>query len=334
MVDERFYINKSPYSLSYIAKHIDAEIVAPKTLALEDIMISNIVALDAARHGHLSFLSNTKYTKTLQRSAATACIVDKSFRDPVPDTILLLRSENAYYSYALALQLFYTTRRQSNAATIHPSVKIGQYVVIEDGVEIGANSVIGAGTYIGHGVKIGKNARIDSNVTISCAIIGDDVVVLSGARIGQDGFGFATHATKHYKIFHVGRVILGNDVEIGANTTIDRGSLQDTVIEDDVRIDNLVQIGHNVRIGRGSIIVAQVGIAGSSKIGNFCALGGQVGVSGHITIADRVQVAGQGGIIQDVIEGGVVLGGTPAVPIRDWHRQSIALKKLASQRNS
>jgi UDP-3-O-[3-hydroxymyristoyl] glucosamine N-acyltransferase len=127
-------------------------------------------------------------------------------------------------------------------------------------------------------------------------------------------------------------VIIGNDVEIGANTTIDRGSLQDTIIEDKVKIDNLVQIGHNVRIGAGSVIVAQVGIAGSSEIGRYCALGGQVGVAGHIKIADRVQVAGQGGVIQNIGEEGLVVAGTPAVPIRDWHRQSVTLKRLVNQR--
>jgi UDP-3-O-[3-hydroxymyristoyl] glucosamine N-acyltransferase len=336
MADKRFYINKSPYSLSYIASSINAEIVnlsTQKSLPPEEIMISDITALDASQEGCLSFLSNIKYAQVLATSSASACIIDKNFQGSVPRGMWLLRSENAYYAYALALQLFYAPRSSgAHKSDVHPSVQLGKHVVIEDGVEIGENSCIGAGSFIGCGVKIGKNTRIDANVTISYSIIGDDVVILPGASIGQDGFGFATHQMKHHKIFHIGRVVIGNDVEIGANTTIDRGSLQDTVIEDGVRVDNLVQIGHNVRIGRGSIVVAQVGIAGSSKVGNFCALGGQVGVSGHVTIADRVQIAGQGGVIQDVLDAGVVLGGTPAVPIRDWHRQSIALRKLVKQR--
>ncbi|MES2214503.1 MAG: UDP-3-O-(3-hydroxymyristoyl)glucosamine N-acyltransferase [Pseudomonadota bacterium] len=340
MIDKRFYINKSPYSLTQIAASIDATIVKPansQQVFPENVMISDIEPLDFGSSGCLSFLSNAKYSKSLEDSLSTACIVDQSFQGKAPEGMWLLESENSYYSYSLALKLFYIPNlsqygAQHGERKIHPSVTIGQNAVIEDGAEIGENSHIGAGSFIGHGVKIGKNAQIASNVTISYSIIGDDVCILPGARIGQDGFGFATYRTKHHKIFHIGRVIIGNDVEIGANTTIDRGSLKDTIIEDGVRIDNLVQIGHNVHIGKGTIIVAQVGIAGSSKIGNFCALGGQVGVAGHITVADKVQISGQAGIIQNVTESGAILGGTPAVPIRDWHKQSIALRNLVKSR--
>ena len=222
---------------------------------------------------------------------------------------------------------------------IHENAKIGKNVTIldgvsiEDDVEIGDNSTIEQNTVIKHGVKIGKNAKIASNVSIRYSIIGDDVVILDGAKIGQDGFGFATEKGVHYRIFHFGKVIIGNDVEIGANTTIDRGSSSDTVIEDCCRIDNLVQIGHNVKIEKGSILVGQVGIAGSTRIGKYCVLGGQVGIAGHLSIADMTTIAAQSGIVKNVDTKGQVLGGMPAVPIKDWHKQSILLKNMVNKKD-
>jgi len=339
MVDTRFYINTSPHHVTYIAERAECTLASHSDKSEDQTTILNIAPIESAHIGDLTFLSNKKYTSVLASSLATACIIDSDYDGVVPNNMHLLRSKNAYYSYALALSLFYAPRVSKDiGSAIHPSARIGtncqigHYVVIEANVEIGNNVIIGAGTFIGQGVKIGDNVTIGPNVVIAYTIIGDDVVILPGAKIGQDGFGFATHKMKHYKIFHVGRVIIGNDVEIGANTTIDRGSLNDTVIGDGVRIDNLVQIGHNVSIDCGTIVVAQVGIAGSTTIGKYCALGGQVGISGHLKIADRVQIAGQGGVIQDITEPGLILGGTPAIPIRDWHRQSIMLKKMTSKR--
>lgn len=314
-----------------IADYLGCELFLPK-----EVMIENIAAIESAESSELAFLNNDKYAKLLLSSSAGAVIVKKGIELERSNLIL---SDNPYYSYAKAIELFYAPYpAKTNNHAIDSSAKIGKnaiighHVVIEEGVEIGDNVEIASGVFIGRGVKIGDNAKIGHNVTINYSIIGDNVVILPGARIGQDGFGFATEKGKHYKIFHLGRVIIGSDVEIGANSTIDRGSLQDTIISDGVRIDNLVQVGHNVQIGKGSIIVAQVGIAGSSKVGNYCALGGQVGVSGHITIADRVQVAGQGGVIQDIKEEGIVLGGTPTVPLKDWHKQSIILKNLVKNK--
>lgn len=333
MVDLRFYTNMSPYSIEYIAAHTECEIDKKNA----NTQLNNIAPIESASIGDLTFLNNKKYISLLDRSHASACIVN--ITDDVSSVdVILLRSKNAYYSYSKALSLFYKPRiSEKDVSPIHPSAKIGHNcrighnVVIEANAEIGNNSVINHGAVIGQGVKIGDNAYIGAGVVIEYTIIGSNVVILSGAKIGQDGFGFATHNMKHHKIFHVGRVIIGDDVEIGANTTIDRGSINDTVISNDVRIDNLVQIAHNVFIDQGSIIVAQVGIAGSSKIGKYCALGGQVGISGHLKIADRVQIAGQGGVIQDIKDVGVVLGGTPAVPIRDWHKQSVMLKKMVNK---
>ena len=338
MSEKKFYANSGPHTIQKIATTIGCEISKTDT----EKEFYDIKSLSEADSSTLSFLSNKKYIEDYKSSSAGACIVPYDFENTYIKNIILLRAHNPYYAYAKALDLFYSSAHNivskvqpsayvSSSAKIGKNCYIGHNVVIEDEVEIGDNSIVESGVYIGFGVKVGSKARIDSNVSISHAIIGNGVVILSGARIGQDGFGFATDKGVHKKIYHIGRVIIGNDVEIGANSCIDRGSMNDTIIEDLCRIDNLVQIGHNAHIKKGAILVAQVGIAGSSTIGSYCALGGQVGVAGHITIADGVQIAGQGGVIQDIKEPGI-MGGTPAVPIRDWHRQSIIMRKLVKDK--
>lgn len=338
MSEKFFCANSGPHTLQKIATTIGCEILK----ADSEKEFYEIRSLSEAESSDLSFLSNKKYIEDYKASKAGACIVPYDFEDTAIKGAILLRAHNPYYAYAKALDLFYSEARRITSqvmpsAYVSPSAKIGKNcyighnVVIEDEVEIGDDSVIESGTFIDFRVKIGSKARIDSNVSISYAIIGDNVVILPGARIGQDGFGFATNKGIHKKIYHIGRVIIGNDVEIGANSCIDRGSMNDTLIEDFCRIDNLVQIGHNAHIKKGAILVSQVGIAGSSTIGSYCALGGQVGVAGHITIADGVQIAGQGGVIQDIKKPGI-MGGTPAVPIRDWHKQSIIMKKLVKDK--
>jgi UDP-3-O-[3-hydroxymyristoyl] glucosamine N-acyltransferase len=206
-------------------------------------------------------------------------------------------------------------------------------VVIEDGVVIGNNSSIDHNSVIKRNVVIGNNTKIASNVTISHSVIGNNVIIHPGTRIGQDGFGFASDHTGHLKVPQLGIVKIGDFVEIGANTTIDRGSAQDTIIGDMCQIDNLVQLGHNVQLGKACVIVAQVGIAGSTKLGDFVILGGQVGVAGHLKIGNQVQVAAQSGIAQN-IEDKQIMGGSPAVPIRQWHKQTFCLKKLANKDKS
>jgi UDP-3-O-[3-hydroxymyristoyl] glucosamine N-acyltransferase len=332
-----FYKNLGPFKLQKIADIIEVDLLSSQ----KDILINDIKSLKEAVIGDLTFLNNKKYTSDFVSCIATAALVPMDFTSEINTTTILLKVPNPYYSYALLVDLFYTSakpikRETSTSAHVAKSARIGKNcyighnVVIEENVQIGDNSVIESGSFVDYGVKIGQNARIDSHVSISSSIIGDNVVILPGARIGQDGFGFATHKGIHKKIYHTGKVIIGNDVEIGANSTVDRGSMNDTIIEDLCRIDNLVQIGHNAHIRKGTILVAQVGIAGSSTIGSYCALGGQVGIAGHITVADNVQIAGQGGVIQDITEAGI-MGGTPAVPIRDWHKQTIMLKRLIKE---
>lgn len=338
MIDSKFHSNSGPHSLKKIAAIVGCEIDSN----LYDIQISAVQPLAEAGEGDISFLSNRKYTSDFMATKATACIVPADFEPKENASVILLKCSNSYFSYANILDLFYGPAHQTeikiepsahvaNTAQIGEGCYIGHNVVIGENVVLGKNSEVKSGTVIYPGVTIGDNARIESNVTISHAIIGRDAVILSGAVIGQDGFGFATDAGRHKKIYHIGRVVIGDDVEIGANTCIDRGSLGDTIIEDFCRLDNLVQVGHNVHIKKGAIIVAQAGIAGSSTIGSYSALGGQVGIAGHISIADGVQISGQGGVIKDVKEPGIY-GGTPVVPIRDWHRQSFALQKLIKRK--
>lgn len=336
MVDKNFYDISDPIKLIDLAKSIDCQLDINTN---QNSQISAISTIEDASSNDLVMLNNKKYTAQLHETKAAACITKEQDYNNLPSNLTILNSQNPYYSYALAINLFYKPKKPSSSPkNIHDKAIIGtnpaihHTAIIEEDVVIGNNAQIGPYTVISRGVKIGNNARIESHTTINYSIIGDNAVILSGAKIGQDGFGFATEKGRHLKIFHVGRVIIGNDVEIGSNTTIDRGSIKDTKIEDYVRIDNLVQIGHNVTIGKGSIIVAQVGIAGSSTIGNYCALGGQVGVSGHITIADQVQVSGQGGVIQDIKQEKQILGGTPAMPIREWHKQSVFLKRAISRK--
>ncbi len=339
MDNKVFYKNSGPYKLSEIAKNIGCNI--PPESA--NISINAVKSLSEAGFCDLTFLSNKKYIGAFKKSKAVACIVPLNFSEESITKTTLLKTTNPYHIYANILNMFYSAGKAlegkirpsayiSKSAKIGKNCYIGHNVVIEDEVEIGNDCIIESGSVIDFRVKIGNRGRIDSNVSISHSIVGDDVVILPGAKIGQDGFGFSTDKGIHKKIYHTGRVLIGNNVEIGANSCIDRGSMNDTVIEDLCRIDNLVQIGHNAHIKKGAILVAQVGIAGSSKIGSYCALGGQVGVAGHINIIDGVQIASQGGVIQDIKEPGAMMGGTPAVPIRNWHKQTIMMKKLIGKK--
>ncbi|MEY3196911.1 MAG: UDP-3-O-[3-hydroxymyristoyl] glucosamine N-acyltransferase [Pseudomonadota bacterium] len=341
-MNSRFFKNLGPFDIEYIANHVNAEIISPSDLhdMASKVQISNVSSIENANNGDLTFLNNTKYLPLLKTTKATVCVMkpDIALGERSPELWCIIHP-NPYYAYAKILDLFYESKVKyknhvEKSAYISPKAKlgngvyIGHNVVIEDDAEIGDGASIGSNSFIGHGVTIGSNTRIDSNVTISYASIGNDVVILPGARIGQDGFGFATEHGRHKKILHIGSVIIEDDVEIGANSAIDRGSVNDTIIKKGARIDNLVQLGHNVEVGVGSVLVAQVGVAGSSSIGNYCALGGQVGVAGHVHISDKSQIAGQSGIIKSINEVGGMYFGTPAVPIREWQKQNIALKKL------
>jgi UDP-3-O-[3-hydroxymyristoyl] glucosamine N-acyltransferase len=343
MTDPIFFTNFGPFSLKEIAKISESVLRFPAASSRDqDFLINDVAPMDLAEEHVITFLANKKYLPLLAKTNASACFIEEKYVDKAPANMILLISGNPYKSYALTASAFYPTEKRKmfigKNISIHSSSTIGVNHHIEPNVCIGANVVIGNNCYIGagsviaDGVIIGDNCHISSCVTISHTIIGDDVLIHPGARIGQDGFGFASDRYGHYKIPQLGRVLIGNKVEIGANTCIDRGSGNDTIIEDGCMIDNLVQIGHNVKLGKNSVIVAQVGISGSTKLGDFVVVGGQVGISGHLNIGTGAKIAARSGVIKDV-EAMEEQGGYPAIPIMQWHRQTILLKKLAKKGN-
>ena len=334
MANPRFFQRQGPYRLSELAAISGAEIADAATA---DILIEDIAALETAGPGQLSFLDNKAYINAFATSRAPACIVAAKHAGRAPDGMALLLSEQPYRAFALIAQAFYPRPKPlasvSDAATVDASAVLGPDcqiqagAVIAAGAKLGRHCAVGANATIAPGVIIGDDCIVGANVSLSHCQIGDRVTLHPGARIGQDGFGFAIDPAGHVKVPQVGRVLIGDDCDIGANTAIDRGSMRDTVIGPGCWIDNLVQIGHNVELGRGCVIAALAGISGSTKVGNFVAVGGQVGMAGHLNIGDGVQVAAQSGIMADVPPG-LTLCGTPAVPIKEFFRGVATLRRL------
>lgn len=337
MADSRFFQNNGSISLQEIIEITGASLSKSADLLAT---IEDVAPLELATSNQLSFLINNKYIEAFKVSKAGFCFALEKFAVHAPSSMVVLVHSNPYKAYALVAGKLYKEKANTGeiaesafiakTAKIGANCNIGHNVVIEEDVVIGDNTSIDHNTVIKRSVVIGNNCRIASNVTVSHSVIGNNVVIYPGARIGQDGFGFASDHTGHLKVPQLGIVQIGNFVEIGANTTIDRGSAQNTIIEDMCQIDNLVQLGHNVHLGKACVIAAQVGIAGSTKLGDFVVLGGQVGLAGHLKIGNQVQVAAQSGVAQD-IEDKQIMGGSPAVPIRQWHRQNFCLQKLVNK---
>ncbi|MGE3246262.1 MAG: UDP-3-O-(3-hydroxymyristoyl)glucosamine N-acyltransferase [Beijerinckiaceae bacterium] len=308
--------------------------------------ITRLAPLDDAGPGALVFLDNAKYADALTRSSATACLVGKRHADRVPEGTIALVCREPYRAYAVVAARMYPASSQpgsqfrasgvSPGAFVHAEARLEENVTVDPGAVVGPGAAIGSGTSIGPGavvgpnVQIGRNCSIGAGVTLQAAFIGDRVILHPGVRAGQDGFGFAMGPGGHLKVPQLGRVIIQNDVEIGANCTIDRGANRDTVIGEGTKIDNLVQIAHNVTIGRHCIIVSQVGISGSTEIGDYVAIGGQAGFTGHLKIGMGAQIAAQAGVMNDIPAGGR-WGGSPARSLRDVWRAEVALARLASR---
>jgi len=306
-------------------------------------LVRDLAPLDVAGPDDLSFLDNPRYLPQLKATRAAAVFLAPRHVTQAPRGCATLSTAQPYRAMADTMaRLFpravkpgsvFEERGVSPSAFVHaaarlePGVVVDPGAVIGPGAEVGTGTVIGANAVIGPGTRIGRHGSIGAGCTIACALIGDRVIVHPGARIGQDGFGFALGARGHLKVPQVGRVIIQDDVEIGAGATIDRGANRDTVIGEGTKIDNLVQIGHNVVIGRHCILVAQTGVSGSTVIDDFAALGGQAGVAGHLHIGAGARVAAGGGVMKDV-PAGERWGGYPAQPTRQWFRQVAALRKL------
>jgi UDP-3-O-[3-hydroxymyristoyl] glucosamine N-acyltransferase len=334
-----FFERAGPFTLAAIAHAVGATLaegIDPQT------MIADVRTLADAGAGHLSFLDNRKYLAQAAETRASAVLIQPAFAARLPAGTAAVVSRTPYRAFALALQTFYPSAMRSQTAEaasggplIHPSARIEDGVRIEPGAVIGreawigAGSVIAAGAVVGYRVTIGRGCSIGANASIVHALVGDRVIVHAGVRIGQDGFGFAMGAGGHLKVPQIGRVIIQDDVEIGANSCIDRGALKDTVIGAGTKIDNLVQIGHNAVIGRHCVIVGQVGIAGSAVLEDYVVVGGQGGVAGHIRVGVGAQIAGASHVIDDVPAKARMVG-TPAQPIREWARLSNALKRLVA----
>jgi UDP-3-O-[3-hydroxymyristoyl] glucosamine N-acyltransferase len=341
MADPRFFDNQGPFPLAELCAQIGATVDAG---ADAKALVSDVATLEGASTEQLAFCATKAAARTLAQSQAGFCIVDKdAVGASKPDGMTFLVSGAALQAFATAARLFYPNHMAAGwtpGESVHPTARLGAGVVLGPGVvvgpgaEIGDRTRLGPNCVIGRGVAIGRDCELAANVTVTHALLGDRVHILPGAQIGQPGFGFASGRTGHAKIPQLGRVIVQDDVEIGACTTIDRGALGDTVIGEGTKIDNLVQIGHNTRTGRHCIIVSQVGISGSCELGDFVVLGGQVGVADHVHLGDGARVAAKSGVPPGDYPGGTDYGGYPVRLAKDWRREVAALVLLAKRRKT
>ena len=341
MAQPTFFATPPSSTLADVAARTKAHLVDPTRAGQE---VRGLASLDEAGPMHLTFFDNLKYADQLALTKAGACLVSERFEASVPSHVAVLRAAKPFRAFVeLAREWHRDALRPASwfgCDAIAPSAIIDPTARLEDGVivdplaligadvEIGAGTVIGAGSVIGPGVRIGRDCNVGARTAIQCALIGNNVLIHPGCSIGQDGYGFIFFGPEgHLKVPQTGRVLIQNDVEIGAGTTIDRGSLRDTVIGEGTKIDNQVQIGHNVTIGRHCLLAAQIGLAGSLTIGDNVALGAKVGINNHLKIGDGAQVTAMSAVKDDIPPNGR-WGGHFAKPTKQWFREIVAVERL------
>ena len=328
------------FTAKQIASVIDGQIEGD-----EDVIVSTLSKIEAGKKGSISFLSNSKYNNYLYETDASIVIVNASFVPEKSVKTTLIKVADAYQAFTMLLTYYNQAKLQKvgidQTAIISKSAKLGKDIYIAPLVYIGKNVQLGDNVKIYPNVFVGDNVSIESGTTLFSGVkiyddcsIGSNCTLHANAVIGADGFGFAPKADRSYsKIPQIGNVIIGNDVEIGAGTTVDRATLGSTRIGDGVKLDNLVQIAHNVEIGNHTVIAALTGVAGSAKIGKYCVIGGQVGISGHITIGDNCKIQGQSGVGKN-LKNGAVVQGSPAFDYSNWYRSYVHFKNLPKTINN
>jgi UDP-3-O-[3-hydroxymyristoyl] glucosamine N-acyltransferase len=336
MVDTRFHRFAGPFHLGALLTQVGQPDLAAR-LANPDHLVTGVAELDLAAPGDLALAAQPSYIEELRRTAAGAVLVAPALLDAVPAGCTAIAMDKPHNLFAEILDTLYPSSTRSiiasgredlGAPIFERDVTLGTNVVVGAGVEIGRGTIIGANTVIGAGVTIGRNCVIAANCTIDCAHLGNDVVLHSGVRIGTEGFGWLDFGHANRKIPQLGRVIIQDKVEIGANSTVDRGALGDTVLGEGTKVDNLVQIGHNCRIGRYCLIAAMSGLSGSTILGDGVLMGGGVGTSGHLSIGAGSVVHGRAAVTKDW-PAGSKLAGAPAQDIRDFWREIAVMRKLS-----
>ena len=319
MSEINFFVPKGPFYLNELSDELSNQ--------KNKLKISDIKTLDIATKNHITFFSSPRYISFAKKTKAAACITTKNLEQHLPKECIKIVVKNVLFSTAKISEKFYPEAHldyldkslvdSNKISSKFNSVTFGKNIFVGNQVKIGSKTLIGSNTVIEHDVQIGKNCLIGSNVTIRNSIIGNDVVIQDGCKIGIKGFGFIPLKDKNLRFPHIGRVVLKDGVELGANCTIDRGSIGDTFIGENTFLDNQVHMAHNVKIGKNCMIAGQVGFAGSSTIGDNVSIGGQAGVSGHLKIGNNVRIGGGSGVVKDIPDNTTVMG-YPAVPLKEF----------------
>ncbi|MBV9549220.1 MAG: UDP-3-O-(3-hydroxymyristoyl)glucosamine N-acyltransferase [Alphaproteobacteria bacterium] len=340
MADKRFFRSEGPFSLAAIAAEVGA---ALQQTERGNMLVYDVAELCQAGERDLSVFSDVAHTAAFAGSRAAAIVTSARLSALPHGDCAILLCDDPRLVFAHIGRMFYprvtTSKHHHNGAHVAADAVLGADVelapgaVVEAGARIGARSRIGANAVIGAGVELGEDCTIGANCSISHALIGHHVTIAANTAIGGEGFGFAPTRTGMTKISQLGRVLIGNHVDIGNNVAVDRGSLGDTVIGDGTALDNLVHIAHNVRLGKGCVLAAQVGIAGSTTLGDYVMMGGHAAIKDHVVIGNHVRIAAKSGVIHNIPDGSVI-GGLPAIPTREWHRQTATLARLARRKPS